>query len=124
VIEPAMPSMKRQPSEFKSLSCTRNWQRVETLVAPSFKKKLPCGLILCKKEIRMVLKKDIVIGSKAMNKNKILFGLWNMEHMIKLKIMILGMNSSLTNMTNAHTCIICDMDLFTTIVLLLESQLL
>jgi hypothetical protein len=66
----------------------------------------------------MILKEDIIISSKAMNRNEVLFGLWNMENMIKLKIMILGMNGSFTNMTNVHTCAICGMDLFTTIVLL------
>jgi hypothetical protein len=54
----------------------------------------------------MKFKKHIIVYSKAMNRNKTYCGLWNIENMVKLKIMILCMNSSFTNMTNVHTCTI------------------
>jgi hypothetical protein len=47
-------------------------------VAHSFKNKLPGGPILYQKEIGMILKKDIIIGSKAINRNKILSSLRSM----------------------------------------------
>jgi hypothetical protein len=47
-----------------------------------------------------------------------------MKDMFKFKITILGMKSCFSNMTNAHTCAIVGMDLFTTVVLLSEGKLL
>jgi hypothetical protein len=91
---------------------------------PPFKNKPPHCPILNQKEPRVKFKKHIIVYSMAMNKNKTFCGLWNIENMVQLKITILGMNSSCTNMTNVHTCTIRHVDLLTAVVLLSKGKLL
>jgi hypothetical protein len=50
--------------------------------------------------------------------------LGNMQDLFKLKILTPGINSTFTNMTNVHTCTICCVNLFTTMVLLTKGKLL
>ena len=59
-----------------------------------------------------------------MYRNKIFGGLWNMKNIFKMNITIRGMKSSMTNVTNMHTCTTRTVHLITTVILVLESQLL
>jgi hypothetical protein len=68
----------------------------------------------------MILKENIIINSKMMNGHKVLCGLRNMQNLFEFKVSILGINSSFTNMTNVHTCIVCCVNLFVTMVLLMK----
>jgi hypothetical protein len=68
----------------------------------------------------MILKENIIINIKMMNGHKVLCGLRNMQNLFEFKVSILGINSSFTNMTNVHTCIVCCVNLFVTMVLLMK----
>ena len=55
------------------------WEWIEAVATPSFKKNILRFLILNEEDIRVKLKKSIIIGSKTMNRCKIFLGLWNIE---------------------------------------------
>jgi hypothetical protein len=89
-------------------------------VALPSKERLPRGPVLYQEKIRMIFKEDIIINSKIMNGHKVLCGLRNMQNLFEFKVSIMGINSSFTNMTNVHTCTVCCMNLFATMVLLVK----
>jgi hypothetical protein len=79
----AMPSSKRRLHGTKSLLYWTTWRkRIKTLATSPLKDCVLRGLILYQKIIRMKFKKDRIISSKMMNRNKILCSIKNMKDII------------------------------------------
>jgi hypothetical protein len=59
----------------------------------------------------MIFNKYVIIGCKTMNGSEIFVSLWNIKHIVKDEITGRGTNSTMTNLTDSHTCTAGGVDL-------------
>jgi hypothetical protein len=97
---------------------------IQPLAARPLNQSAPLVPILYKKEVWVKFKENIIVRCKAMNRNEILFGRWNMKDIAKMKITNRGTNCGMTNMFNVHTCTAGGVDLIPAIVLVTYGELL
>jgi hypothetical protein len=106
-----MPVWRRSTDTIERLRNCRNIQWVETLVASTSKEYVPCDSVLDKDIKRVKFNKDIIITSKFRNGEKIMSDRGNMENITKMKCTRWWCKKwCLTNMCNAHTWTISDVD--------------
>jgi hypothetical protein len=58
------------------------WKRIKTSSTLAFQKSFLRGLILNKKEVRVKLKEGMIVSSKTVGRNKVLFSSGNMENIM------------------------------------------